>query len=400
MSSPSDRAQRWSRHDPFLVKAHFACARDPFEPGTNPRGYVNFGTAENHLLFDRLEPLLRESAEIHEKDTHYNELHGAGFFREAIAALLSRRAGRELAAENLVIASGASAILEILSFVLCDPGDALLIPTPYYSGFDHDLALRSGARLVPILLPGPDFQLTLADIEKAYATASGPIRGILLNSPQNPLGHVFDEDLIRDTVAFARMNGLHVILDEIYAEALLPGVSHFSGLSLRSPQVHVVYGFAKDFGLSGYKVGVLHSENREIIAAARGVSYFHAVAMPAQRMLANLLHNPQLERFLETMRARLAESHGRTSSALSTHGIGLVPPRGGIVMWLDLRRLLPEASFAGERRLFETIFSECRVNISPGQAFHCSEPGWFRLCYTIGERHREEGLSRLTAFLR
>ena len=86
----SGRARRWAEHDPFLVKAHFACAKDPFDPDKNPGGYVNFGTAENYIVYDAIEPLLLEAQEIREKDTHYNELHGALFFREAIADFLSK----------------------------------------------------------------------------------------------------------------------------------------------------------------------------------------------------------------------------------------------------------------------------------------------------------------------
>jgi bifunctional pyridoxal-dependent enzyme with beta-cystathionase and maltose regulon repressor activities len=71
--------------------------------------------------------------------------------------------------------------------------------------------------------------------------------------------------------------------------------------------------------------------------------------------------------------------------------------------WRRARRELKAKglpSFAGERRLFETVFKECKLNISPGQAFHCSEPGWFRLRFAAPDARLDEGLRRLSVYLR
>ena len=204
---------------------------------------------------------------------------------------------------------------------------------------------------------------------------------------------------MRDIVAFAARNEMHVISDEIYAESLFPGAQHFSALRLESPFVHVVYGFAKDFGLSGYKTGILHSNNPEVMRIAMNTAYFYSVSMVTQRILANLLTNPRLPEFFETLRARLATIHGEVTKTLSTNRIAFATAQGGIVLWLDLRAFLASNSFQAERQLCEEIFHQCRVNISPGEAFHCSEPGWFRLCFTAPEAERREGLRRLSDFL-
>lgn len=394
----SERGRRLSRHDPFLVKAHFRCADDPYEPETNPGGYVNLGTAENLIVFDLLEPLLTQAQEICEPDTHYNELHGAGFFREVIARFLSKRAGRPLDPDNLAVASGASAVLENLAFVICDPGETILIPAPYYSGFDHDLALRSEAGLRHIPLMSPDFRLTIADIERVYSESVSEglrVRAVLLNSPQNPLGQVYSRALVEDAAVFAGREGLHLILDEMYAESLMPGVTHFSGLKLKSELVHVVYGFAKDFGLSGYKVGVLHSENRELIRAVQDSTYFYSVSMQTQRTLANLLASEELSGFFGASRERLAAAYRDAAADLAAHGIPFLPVEGGIVMWLDLRAFLRHTSVEAERDLFDFIFEQARVNISPGKVFHSREPGWFRLCFAVPGPSLKEGLKRL-----
>lgn len=397
----SNRARRWGSADPYLVKAHRVCVRDLYDTEKNPDGYVNFGTAENHLVFDALAPLLRDAVEIREEDAHYNEQYGAQFFREAVTGFLSRNAGRLLSPDNLALSTGASAILEIASFVLADPGDAILIPTPYYPGFDHDLGLRSDARLAHIPLHGPEFRLTVADVENAYRQARSEgmnVTTIVLNSPHNPLGHIYGEDLIRGIVGFASSNGVHVVLDEIYAESLLPGEKHFTGLRMESPFVHVIYGFAKDFGLSGYKVGILHSENQQVLKVVRDFTYFHTISMMTQRALAGVLESDRLDDFLTLLRKRLAAAHSHTKGELSASGVPVVSSQGGIVLWIDLRSRLRSSSFEDERVLCEEILRRCKVSISAGGAFHCSEPGWYRLCFTAPELHRVEGLRRLREF--
>jgi aspartate/methionine/tyrosine aminotransferase len=213
------------------------------------------------------------------------------------------------------------------------------------------------------------------------------------------VGCIYREELIRATVDFAERNDLHVILDELYFESFMPGFSAFSGLSITSSLIHVVYGFAKDFGLSGFKVGVLHSENPEVIGAVQNCAYFHAVSMQTQRTLANLLNHPGLDRFLDTMRRRLHKSCERAATLLSDPGIAYLPPEGGIVLWLDLRPFLDPCTFKEELRLFQDLFDSCRVSVSPGQAFHCAEPGWFRLCFSVPPEHLEEGMTRLLRYL-
>ena len=195
-------------------------------------------------------------------------------------------------------------------------------------------------------LRSPEFHLGIDDIERAHAGATSRgmrVAAILLNSPHNPLGWVLGKDLIQDVVDFASRRDIHVILDEVYAESLLPGVEHYTGLDLESPLVHVVYGFAKDFGLSGYKAGILHSENQEVLAATQAMAYFHPVSMLAQRVLAGVIRHPRLREFHATLRERLAASYRRATEDLSALGIPFVAAQGGIVLWLDLSSYLPAA---------------------------------------------------------
>jgi bifunctional pyridoxal-dependent enzyme with beta-cystathionase and maltose regulon repressor activities len=84
---------------------------------------------------------------------------------------------------------------------------------------------------------------------------------------------------------------------------------------------------------------------------------------------------------------------------LTAGGIGYVEPAGGFSVWIDLRAHLTEASAAGEHALWQRILRSGRVNILPGTAFACPEPGWFRLCYATDADLVATGVARLIRVL-
>jgi aspartate/methionine/tyrosine aminotransferase len=390
-----------------LVEAHFTVAKDPWSPD-NPDGYINLGTSENQLVFDLLEPKLTAARSITAADTHYQELHGSASFRAELARFLTWQRGAEVDAEDLVVVAGTSVVLEILAHVLCDPGDGIVVPAPYYSGLDDDLAGRSGARIVPAPLdPANGFALTAEAVERAIVQARGrgqTLRAVALLSPNNPLGHVYDEATLRAVAEVTVGQGLQLIVDEIYAGSVHDG--SFVSAARLVPSVippdrlHLAWGFAKDFGLSGYKVGVLHTRDPLVRAAARQLAIFGPVSNDTQVLLTGLLADRGwTEGFLAESTARLAAAYESTVKALDEAGIGALPAAAGLFVWVDLRPYLTEPTFEAESALWQRIFTGAKVNISPGGFFHSPEPGWFRLCFATDPEAVRLAVRRLSSLL-
>src|SRR5215207_6035307 len=144
----SHQAARLVAGSPAIADAHFRAEREPYHPRHRPDGYLNLGTAENRLVWDLLEARIEASRPLSAADVRYAPLHGTAALREAVAGYVARRWHVPADAEDLVLVSGATAALDIVATVLCDPGEAIVLPAPYYGAFDVDLAGRSGARLV------------------------------------------------------------------------------------------------------------------------------------------------------------------------------------------------------------------------------------------------------------
>lgn len=399
----SRAAARLAAGAPVIATAHFEAEADPFHPVDNPSGHVNLGTAENRLLEDVLQPLL--TARRLPVDTRYGLPHGAAELRAAVARLLGGTWRTPVDPDDLVITAGATAALDIAATVTCDPGDVIVVPAPYYSAFAGDLTDRSGARLVPApMSPDTGFALdvdvidrTVRDLRRQGST----VRAVALSSPTNPHGAVHPAAVLRDLLSVAAEHDLDVISDEIHAHCVF-GPEPFVGLldpdvlGPHADRVHVVWGFAKDFGLSGLKVGLLRPA-RPTRDAARALAYFATVSTDTQALLCDLLSDQgRVAALLAENGRRLGESHAHASALLTAHGIRHVPASAGLSLWLDLRDRLDEPTFAAEDRLWRRTRA-ARVNVLPGSAFGAPGPGWFRLCHAVPADLVTTGIDRLAA---
>ncbi len=404
----AERAAALAGHPPAIAAAHLRAEADPFDPVANPGGYLNLGTAENRLVWDLLAGRVTAPRRLGPADVRYGPLHGTARLREATAALLSRTCRADVGPDDLVLVSGASAALDIAASVLCDPGEAVVVPAPYYGALDVLLTARSGARLIPAPMSAADgFRLDPAVVAETVVTArrrGETVRALVLASPDNPTGRVHPAGTLRELLAVAARHDLDVVADEIYAGSVFGTEPFSSVLGDRvggGPRVHVVWGFAKDFGLPGLKVGALCSRHPEVLAAARALAYFAPVSSDTQALLAGLLADEDWVRgYLAGCRARLESAYAGVEAALAEAGVPHVPAGAGFSVWLDLRAWLPDPGAAAEHRLWRRILDATKVNILPGSAFGSPEPGWFRLCFATDAALVREAVRRLGALPR
>ncbi len=391
----SRRVKAFTAEPPALVTAHFRVEQRPYHPDKDPGGYVNFGTAENRLVWDLLAPILTGPRPVTAEDTRYAPLYGAAATREAIAGYLNRYGGPSVDPDDIIVVSGASAALDIISYILCDPGDAIVVPAPYYGGFDPDLTGRTEARIVPAPLAYP-FWVTGDAVEAAVTQARRDgltVRAIVLSSPHNPVGHVYPPDTLREVVEVAERHDLHLVADEIYAGSVFGSRPFTSFRTVTdSPRLHLVWGMAKDFGVSGFKVGVLHTRDPQVRAAARILAGFAPVSTDTQVIARRMLANA--DAFLTESQRRLGVAYAHITELLTAHGIPFVPAEGAFAVWVDLRGWLSAPTFEAEMELWEQVY-RAKVSISPGRTFHSPEPGWFRICFPSDPVVVTEGITRL-----
>ncbi|XP_055991312.1 1-aminocyclopropane-1-carboxylate synthase-like protein 1 [Sorex fumeus] len=392
---------------------------DEYDEEKNPGGIINLGTSENKLCFDLLSRRLTQSdmLQVEPSLLQYPDWRGHLFLREEVARFLSFycKSPKPLKAENVVVLNGCASLFSALATVLCEVGDAFLIPAPYYGAITQHVSLYGQVRLVCVYLDsqgtGPDtrpFQLTVEKLERALlgAQAEGVrVRGLILIHPQNPLGDVYTPEELCEFLEFAKRHALHVMVDEVYMLSVFQQARAYrSVLSLErlpDPQrTHVMWATSKDFGMSGLRFGTLYTENQDVATAVASLCRYHGLSGLLQYQMAQLLrdHDWINRVYLPENHARLQAAHGFVSAELEALGVPFLSRGAGFFIWVDLRKYLSTGTFEEEARLWR-CFLDHKVLLSPGKAFECVEPGWFRVVFSDQAHRLRLGMQRFRCVL-
>lgn len=392
---------------------------DEYDEDKNPNGIINLGTSENKLCFDLLSSRLSQSDMLQVKPSllQYPDWRGHLFLREEVARFLSFycRSPAPLKPENVVVLNGCASLFSALATVLCEVGEAFLIPAPYYGAITQHVYLYGNVRLVSVYLDsevtGLDtrpFQLTVEKLEVALegANAEGvKVKGLILINPQNPLGDIYSPGELRQYLEFAKRHELHVVVDEVYMLSVFEeSLGYRSVLSLErlpDPQrTHVMWATSKDFGMSGLRFGTLYTENRDVATAVASLCRYHGLSGLVQHQVAQLLQDRDWinQVYLPENHARLKAAHAYVSGELRALGIPFLSRGAGFFIWVDLRKYLPKATFEEERLLWRR-FLDKKVLLSFGKAFECKEPGWFRLVFSDKAHRLRLGMQRIRKVL-
>ncbi|MEU8699083.1 pyridoxal phosphate-dependent aminotransferase [Streptomyces sp. NPDC048680] len=414
-----------------------------------PDTAVDLSVAENVLVYDdsMQKRVFANTSLLPEKNIHYFPAYGTDDLRQQVAALLTEAFGPTVETKNVFGTAGVGSALECLAFALKNSapgapsplvdGDGVLIPAPYWQGFDWSFEQRPKLTCVPVNLPteGPDaFRLTVDLIRDQYEahkeqTGRAP-RLLVLTNPHNPLGVNYSKALLEDIYAWALSDpDLHIISDEIYCHSQLKSSStpFTSAVALDAyaehpTRIHVVWGFAKDFGLSGFRTGFVVSQNTVVQDAMLGskdtgsevrhpMSWFTPFDSLKHHVIGAVLSapadGPGSELYttfaMRTYRGLLSTSFAEVRGCLQRNGIKYVHHDGDNAaqfFWLDLRDYLdlpvppapdgttpfpltPLGLDSREEGLFNYFRRQpTEVSLLPGGVMHSPAPGFFRLCYT------------------
>ncbi|KAF9197076.1 hypothetical protein BGZ50_000026 [Haplosporangium sp. Z 11] len=432
-ASLSTRAQENLQGTNIMLEGVIRANANKFDIETNPNGMVNLGVAENQLMTEELRAIMSTVDTADPKLFGYGESpSGSKQLRELFADNIFNRYFNpqdRVQAEDIVLAAGCSAIVDMFTFCVCDPSDGIMITTPFYGGFITDIAVKSKAKVVPVNLENMSpfdmdhIQLMQDAFEKAKSEGT-TIRALVLSNPHNPLGRNHSPELLIEFLKFANKNKIHVLYDEIYALSVfdhvltgrakeeqpdsppfisvlsIPNLEQYCDLEL----IHVAYGMSKDFCLNGFRCGVLLSPwNKELVKAMRSISVFTWMSSTTEAMIIKLLSDSKtIDTFTKTNQQRLAESYTYTVDLLREHNIPYVPAQAGHFLWIDLRPYIPSslvsAASAGDRAaeylLWRAMLDE-GVYVNLGEAFSESKVGFFRLSFSVPIPQLKIGMERM-----
>lgn len=189
---------------------------------------------------------------LSEGHTRYALVPGEAFLREAIAKKLKRDQGVTIAKENICLSNGSKQVLYSLFQLICNPGDEVLVPAPYWVSFPEAIKL-AGAK--PVFIPSEDGSLNFDELIKRKTSRT---KAIILNSPNNPSGLIYPKELKKEIVKYCKREGLYLISDEAY-ETLTFGDENFIGPAGLADQnlenTLIVQSFSKSYCMTGFRLG-------------------------------------------------------------------------------------------------------------------------------------------------
>jgi aspartate aminotransferase len=321
--------------------------------------------------------------------THYTASAGIRPLREAIADYAADNHGVDYGPEGVVVTNGGNEAMLLTALATLDPGDELLIPTP---GWPNYWAHAEFADAVPVEVPMPEpYDLDADRVVEAMGPATG---AVVLNTPNNPTGRVYDDDEIRAVVEAAADHDAYVVADEVYGDLVYD--EEFTGtaaLTGHPDHVVTVNSCSKTFAMTGWRVGWLAADPDVADAAAtmHEPTSSCASSVSQQAALAALTGDQTpFEEMFEAFRERRDYVVDRVDAM---EGASTPRPEGAFYAFLDVD--LPGSSLDVAKRLC----TDHGVVLAPGGGFGEVGEGSLRLSFANSMDRIEAGLDRIEAAL-
>jgi aspartate/methionine/tyrosine aminotransferase len=339
------------------------------------------------------------------KNHRYTPTAGLLELREAIAAKTLRDSGYECGAGQVLVTNGGKQAVYNTFATLVDPGDEVIVPTPFWTTYPEAIRLAGGVPVEVFAGPEQDYLVTVEQLEAAVTDRT---KILLFVSPSNPTGSVYSPEQVAEIGKWAAAKGLWVVTDEIYEHLTYDGVP-FTSIATAAPElgdkVVILNGVAKTYAMTGWRVGWMIGPADVIKAATNLQSHATSNVSNIPQMAALAAVSGPLTAVDEMKVAFDRRRKAIVDGLNAIEGVECPTPKGAFYVYADVRALLgkefptangtvrPETSAA----LAALILDEVEVAVVPGEAFGPS--GFLRLSYALGDDDLATGVGRLQEFL-
>ena len=331
----------------------------------------------------------------------YGPAAGMAELRRAVAERATRDKGYEVTADQVVISNGGKHALANVFTALLDPGDEVIIPSPYWVSYPQQVRLAGGTDVVVETDAASGFR---ASVDQLEAARTDRTKILLFVSPSNPTGAVYPEDEVVAVGEWAAEHGLWIVADEIY-DHLLYGDRRFVSLPVAVEDARartvVINGVSKTYAMTGWRVGWSIAP----VEVSKGISRLQSqmtsnVSNVAQAAALAAVTGPQ------DAVASMRQAFDRRRKIAVEHlnaidGVDCIEPHGAFYAFPSFEGVLGR-ELNGRRvettlELADVLLEAVNVAIVPGEAF--GAPGYARISYALGEDDLVEGIERIARLL-
>jgi aspartate aminotransferase len=336
--------------------------------------------------------------------TRYTPVSGIPELKAAVAEKFMKENGLEYKPSDIIVSCGAKHSLYNIFMALLNPGDEVIIFSPYWVSYEEQVKIADG---IPVIVPLDEQRNFEIDFDLLEKKITQKTKAMVVNSPSNPTGAVLSIDSLEKLADIALKHKLLIVSDEIYEHFLFTGRKHISIASFSKEvkaQTIVVNGVSKTFAMTGWRIGYLASENREIVSAIDNLQS-HATSNPtsmAQWAAMEALKNTP-ESVVQAMAAEFDQRRRHIMKRLDgIPGLTYVRPEGAFYIYPNfspvMGRTIRGKLIRGSLDFAEMLLNEAKVAVVPGIAF--GTDSHFRLSYATSMANIDKGLDRIADVLK
>lgn len=338
-------------------------------------------------------------AAIDRGETKYTALDGTPELKKAIAAKFLRENGVDYALDEVTVGTGAKQILFNAFMASINPGDEVIIPTPYWTSYSDIVEICGG---VPVLIPcdaAAGFRLKAEQLERAITEKT---RWVLLNSPSNPSGAAYGEADYRPLLdVLLRHPHVWLMVDDMYEHIVYDGFRFVTPVALEpklKSRALTINGVSKAYAMTGWRIG--YAGGPKALIKAMAVIQSQATSCPSsvsQAASVEALNGPQ--DFLKERQESFKRRRDLVVAALNAiPGIECRTPEGAFYTFAGCGGLMGRKTPAGKTIETDADFTDyllevAHVAVVPGSAFGLSP--YFRISYATSEAELKEALKRI-----
>lgn len=330
-------------------------------------------------------------ASLQRGETHYTSNSGILALRQGLSSHLNRLYGVEYDPEELLITVGVSEALLLALMAILNPGDEVIVPEPCFVAYRPTVIFGGGVPVVVSATVEQDFQVTVADLERARTPRT---KAVLLGYPNNPTGAVLEKSRLEEIARWAEEHDLLVISDEIY-DRLVYGTPHtcFAALPRMWGRTILLGGFSKAYAMTGWRIGYVAAPP-DLLAAMRKIHQYIIMSAPTTAQEAAIAALREGEPYVEEMRAEYDRRRRLIVQGFNDLGLRCFEPRGAFYAFPQITSTgLDDTTFS------ERLLAEEHVAMVPGSAFGEAGRGFVRASYAAALPKIEEALERIGRFV-
>ncbi|AOR22884.1 pyridoxal phosphate-dependent aminotransferase [Clostridium taeniosporum] len=338
---------------------------------------------------------------MEEGKTKYTPVGGILELKEVICKKFKKDNNLEYKPNQITISTGAKQCLANVFMAILNPGDEVLIPVPYWVSYPELVKLADGIPVFVENLKENNYKYTIEDLEKRVTDKT---KAILLNSPNNPTGTIYNEEELNEIAQFAKKHDLFIVSDEIYEKLIYDNEKHISIASLNDDAYRrtiVINGVSKTYAMTGWRLGYVATDEKITKLMTSIQSHMTSnVNSITQYAAIEALSGPEedLEKMVKEFESRRNFMLDKLSKI---DELSVLRPNGAFYIMVNIEKYL-NTTFKGNNISNSLDFSkmlleEEKVAVIPGSGFGLDN--YIRLSYATSIDIIEKGIDRLSVFL-